>query len=69
MARMNTGGKSVRYDVAVSPALDAQVQRYMKRHKIGRVSEVVRIALAQLVGQPELGEGMAPGRPKSGATE
>lgn len=65
MARMNTGGKSVRYDVAVSPALNAQVERYMKRHQIDRVSEVVRIALAQLVGQPELGEGMHAGRPKA----
>lgn len=64
MARMNTGGKSVRYDVAVSPQLHAQVERYMKRHKIDRVSEVVRIALAELVGKPQLGEGMAPGRPK-----
>lgn len=63
MARLNKGGKSIRYDVAVSPELDAKVQQYMKRHKITKVSEVVRVALAELLGKPELGA-MAMGRPK-----
>lgn len=65
MARPNTGGKSIRYDVVVSRELHAQIERYMQRHKIERVSEVVRTALAQLVGKPELGEGMHAGRPKA----
>jgi hypothetical protein len=62
---MNTGGKSVRLDVAISPELYAQVQRYRKRHKVAGDSEVVRLALAELVGKPQLGVGMRRGRPRA----
>lgn len=65
MARKNTGGKSFRVDVALPPDLYAAVEKQMKRKKIDRISEAVRIALAEWVKKPALGEGMQPGRPRS----
>lgn len=62
MARLNTGGKSVRIDFAVSPELYAAVEKYMDKHDL-KASQVARLALATFVGKPELAEGMKPGRP------
>lgn len=62
MARMNTGGKSVRLDVAISPELWEALEKHMEEEEITKVSEVVRKALAEYLGQPKLAEGMKPGR-------
>lgn len=62
LPRMNTGGKSVRLDVAVSPELYEAIEQRMEEQGITKVSEFVRFALAAYVNQPELGEGMKPGR-------
>jgi len=62
MPRQNTGGKSLRYDVAVSPELHKAVQREMKKRKLTNTSEAVREALAVWCGDAELAVEMKRGR-------
>lgn len=62
MARLNTGKNSVRIDVTVSPELYEAVENWMTDNDKANVSEVVRVALAELVGQPELAGEMKRGR-------
>jgi len=65
MPRENTGGKSIRYDVAVSPKLHKAVSRKLKAESINNLSDGVRAALAAWCGDDGLAELPKPGRPKS----
>lgn len=68
MARANNYGKSRKFEVVISPALDEALQKYMTQHKIPTAAQAGRIALANLVGRPELAAGVRrPGRPRKKA--
>lgn len=64
MATKHTGGKSYRIVVAIPNDLYDAVEKQMKKRKLS-TSEAVREALAAWVKQPQLAEGVQPGRPKS----
>lgn len=61
MARLNTGGKSVRVDVVLSPELYAAVEKAAEARDV-KVSELARQALAAFIGRPELAGELKPGR-------
>jgi hypothetical protein len=46
----------------LSSALQAEVRRYCKRHKLRR-ADLVRAAVAEKIGKPELAEMRPQGRP------
>lgn len=62
MARRNSV-KSRKFEVVISPELEAVLQAHMKTHGIKTVAAAGRLAVAQMVGRPELAEGVTPGRP------
>lgn len=64
MPRKHTGGKSIRYDVAVSMKLNAALKKKMSAEKITNLSDAVRAALAAWCGDDDLAELPSPGRPK-----
>lgn len=64
MPRQNTGGKSIRWDFAVSPALNKAMLAQMRKLKIGTPSEAARLAFAAWCGDEDLAEMPAAGRPK-----
>lgn len=62
MARRNSG-KSRKFEVVISPELDALLQDHMQEHGIKTAAAAGRMAVAQMVGRPDLAQGITPGRP------
>lgn len=62
MPSKRPGGKSVRYDSSVPNDLHKAVAAKMKELGMDKPAEAVRRALAEWVGQPDLAEGVQPGR-------
>lgn len=61
MGRINTGGRSVRVDVALSPELHGAAERAAEIRGVN-LSELVRQAVAAFIGRPELAGELKPGR-------
>lgn len=65
MPRPQAGGRSMRVEVTLPNALYESLEKWMRRNKVGKHSDAVRRAVAELVGQPELAAGVTAGRPKA----